>query len=52
MKQLFKIFEEWQCDPFNLNNQVLRTLQASMMATNDLTKDFVTAHNRGEELVS
>lgn len=42
---------EFACDPFDLGNPTLRSLQSGQVVSEKLTKDFETAHADGENLV-
>lgn len=42
---------EFNCDPFDLDNPTLRSLQAGALASDELVADFESAHEDGEKLV-
>ena len=42
---------EFACDPFDLANLRLRSLQSGMLASEKLIRDFETAHDDGERLI-
>ena len=42
---------EFASDPFDLGNTTLRSLQSGQVASEELVKDFETAHTAGEKIV-
>ena len=42
---------EFASDPFDLGNTTLRSLQSGQVASEELVKDFETAHTDGEKIV-
>ena len=46
---MLSLVTEWQCDPFDLHDQSLRTLQSGEYASEELLKDLESAHKDGEE---
>ena len=46
---MLSLVTEWQCDPFDLQDQSLRTLQSGEYASEELFKDLESAHKDGEE---
>ena len=51
VQAITSIFTEWQCDPFDMTNQELRTLHAGMLCPDELLKDFESAHQDGEDAI-
>ena len=51
VQDMLALFKEWQCNPFDADNQELRSLQSGALAGDKLVKDFETAHEKGEEKV-
>ncbi len=51
VQDLDDCIDEFDCDPFDLNKPTLRSLQSGLIASDDLIKDFDTAHKDGEALV-
>ena len=48
VQDLDKCLDEFGCDPFDLSKPVLRSLQSGMVASDELVKDFETAHANGK----
>ena len=42
---------EFKCDPFDVAQPQLRSLQSGLIASEELVKDFKTAHEDGEKCV-
>ena len=51
MQDLSSCINEFDCDPFDLTKPTLRFLQSGMIASEELVRDFETAHDDGEALV-
>ena len=51
MQDLSGCINEFDCDPFDLTKPTLKFLQSGMIASEELVKDFETAHDDGEGLV-
>ena len=51
MQDLSSCINEFGCDPFDLSKPTLRSLLSGMNASEELVKDFETAHDDGEALV-
>ena len=51
MQDLSSCINEFDCDPFELTKPTLRSLQSGMITSEELVKDFETAHDDGEALV-
>ena len=51
MQDLDNCITEFDCDPFNLSNPTLRSLQSGMIVSDELVADFNTVHSDGESLV-
>jgi hypothetical protein len=49
IQSIISLFSEWECDPFDLTSQQLRSLQSGMLASEKLVKDFESAHADGEK---
>ena len=50
VQDIMALVSEWECDPFDLQQQSLRSLQASK-ASKELVEDFETAYSDGEQLL-
>ena len=48
MQDLSSCINEFNCDPFDLTKPTLKSLQSGMIASEELVKDFETAHDDGE----
>ena len=51
VQDLSSCINEFDCDPVDLTEPTLRFLQSGMIASEELVKDFETAHDDGEALV-
>lgn len=51
VQDLDNCITEFDCDPFDLTQPILRSLQSGMVASDALVKDFDSAHEDGETLV-
>ena len=51
VQDLDNCITEFDCDPFDLSNPTLRSLQSGMIAPDELVADFNAAHSNGESLV-
>ena len=51
VQDLSSCINEFDCDPFDLTNLTLGSLQSGMIASEEHVKDFKTAHDDGEALV-
>ena len=49
--EIISLFDEWECNPFNKEQQQLRSLQSGQLANEDLVHDFENAHHDGEQIV-
>ena len=44
--------KEFQCDPFDLSNTTLRSLQSGLGATEEFLADVTSAKNDGQQMVN
>ena len=51
VQDIISVITEWDCNPFDLQQQSLRTFQTGAYATKELVEDFETAYADGDLLV-
>ena len=51
VQDVISLISVWECDPFDLQHQLLRSFQAGAYASKELIKDFESAYYDGEILV-
>ena len=52
VQDLNECLKEFQCDPFDLSNTTLRSLQSGLDATEELLADVTSAKNDGQQMVN
>jgi hypothetical protein len=51
VQELMSLFTKWQCDPFDLECQDLRSMQSGILSNEKLTADLESAQEKGEEIL-
>ena len=48
VQDMLSLIDEWQCDPFDLENKSLRTFQSSELARDELVSNLESAYSDGK----